>query len=849
MAIAEEVAALTTAVNTLTATVNVKIDALDTAVADAGAAALAAGNYYASTTAGLAATTNGQYFLVVGDNTTNFALLYKNEAGVATLVATSPSKTAIDAIMQLRTFRRYGKQTMPVAGSNTTARTYAMNKKALRDSLMERIRASSEAGGVIQYKRFVLNDASLVQVGEDVPITLGAGIQTIERAAFPKPLPLYKDEYPGYAMLDNGVHYTVVASDDGGYYSFAGNSRTLLVSSLVTTARLEIQFEYAEGDVVDTTLLNLKLEDEGYIDQLNALKGTTTSVGRTAANLGAGTGTATDVVFVDGRATSVLSALNKFFYTSTATEIWYLSKWRHDEAFNWQQVGDDYPIPVEAGSHTITGDTLPYIEFEPDEYLGVYHNAHMRFTAGINLPGYYNPPITGRQKTFQDSVATTNLIPEFGAEFVTGTIDILSRRTQTDSASGASAGYDAIGFGERIASATATASGLSVALDFIVDREGAAVKVTETVAHDPIVAENFIRIDSIVWNSAAQTVAVIKGTERSTDPTSTMGKPNDPSHIELFRVRVQGAFAVPLARWNVVDGEPRELSPQLAVFRNQAQARSPRSRYIIANRLPWRIAVIGDSITACASEQIGVPYTSPNGRTRDRAAAPLSSTYHYLRDKIGADIVDAIPMYTAEELGRPPDEYGAIYNRISATWSMIKHFTDAGYPLGPTGITYDNWAVPSKNSSELIDGDGNPKVWMTSFLAAQPYDTVFIKHGMNERGDAQTVTRLIRMKQLIQATGAEVIFVDCPRPRGGNILDWQFTNRAIMRAADWVDLTNSGGPIKAAAHAAFSALYDARYIGAIGIPTNEASGANALNHQMPIEFDAEGYFLYKMLRP
>ncbi|MER9961630.1 hypothetical protein NKJ72_11795 [Mesorhizobium sp. M0045] len=70
------------------------------AAASAGQAAAAAGGViYDTTAAGIAATVNGQFFLIKGDGVATYALMYKNVATVATLIASYPSKTALDAAL------------------------------------------------------------------------------------------------------------------------------------------------------------------------------------------------------------------------------------------------------------------------------------------------------------------------------------------------------------------------------------------------------------------------------------------------------------------------------------------------------------------------------------------------------------------------------------------------------------------------------------------------------------------------------------------------------------------------------------------------------------------------------
>lgn len=68
--------------------------AKDDAIADVAAAADA--EFYADTTAGLAATASGDYFLVVGDDTETAYTIYLDNAGVAEEVASAPSVTYLD---------------------------------------------------------------------------------------------------------------------------------------------------------------------------------------------------------------------------------------------------------------------------------------------------------------------------------------------------------------------------------------------------------------------------------------------------------------------------------------------------------------------------------------------------------------------------------------------------------------------------------------------------------------------------------------------------------------------------------------------------------------------------------
>lgn len=68
----------------------------------AAQAAAAGSKFYADTTAGLAGTTNGQYFLVAGDGVTTYSILYKNNAGAALKIADYLPSSAISPILDGR---------------------------------------------------------------------------------------------------------------------------------------------------------------------------------------------------------------------------------------------------------------------------------------------------------------------------------------------------------------------------------------------------------------------------------------------------------------------------------------------------------------------------------------------------------------------------------------------------------------------------------------------------------------------------------------------------------------------------------------------------------------------------
>lgn len=74
--------------------------AIEKLVSDIEASTLATSNLYPDTTAGIAGTTDGDYFSVP-DTDEDFLILYKNESGVATEVNRYPSKLALERVLPI----------------------------------------------------------------------------------------------------------------------------------------------------------------------------------------------------------------------------------------------------------------------------------------------------------------------------------------------------------------------------------------------------------------------------------------------------------------------------------------------------------------------------------------------------------------------------------------------------------------------------------------------------------------------------------------------------------------------------------------------------------------------------
>ena len=77
-------------------------------------AALATGKTYATTSAGLAATADGDYFTVAGP--TSYLTLYRNDSGSESLITTYPSRKTIEA-MEAGIAERFRQQPDPLLTS------------------------------------------------------------------------------------------------------------------------------------------------------------------------------------------------------------------------------------------------------------------------------------------------------------------------------------------------------------------------------------------------------------------------------------------------------------------------------------------------------------------------------------------------------------------------------------------------------------------------------------------------------------------------------------------------------------------------------------------------------------
>ena len=151
-------------------------------------------------------------------------------------------------------------------------------------------------------------------------------------------------------------------------------------------------------------------------------------------------------------------------------------------------------------------------------------------------------------------------------------------------------------------------------------------------------------------------------------------------------------------------------------------------------------------------------------------------------------------------------------------------------------ISYDNFAIGGQATSGAVDGGGNPTAWLTNVINLSP-DVVVLHFGMNERGNTGTENRMVQIINVLKNAGIEVIVNGCPNPIGGGGTAWEYTNRALERAAKYCNV----------AFVSMTALYDSRYIGTIGCTPSDMCSANRINHPGFNEHQRIGHEYIKLL--
>lgn len=394
-------------------------------------------------------------------------------------------------------------------------------------------------------------------------------------------------------------------------------------------------------------------------------------------------------------------------------------------------------------------------------------------------------------------------------------------------------------YSDRITDASFTVAALAVTTAIKYGRDGAESSYTDNRTLTAPSGSS-TRYDVLWIDAETKAFGLTAGTERATDAYEFTPAVGAPSRVAIANLRVTASAVVVVPVWNVFDGVDRGIAAQVGQDRTRSRNFLRKTRAKLARAAPLRIMAVGDSIQAQASEiSLTAQQAAPNGIHRDRSSAPISGSLHYLRDAIGTpagtgnDVVDAIPLYTAIQLGRADDAAGSVHTKFGFMWELVNAVDDQGYTLG-NDLFYDNFAISGQSSAGLVSA-GAASAWMNAAIALAP-DLIVFHMGMNEYGSATTEANMVIAINAAKAAGIECLVMGAEYKNSSQTLTgWDVTNRALRRAAEYTG----------SAFQSSLPLYDPRFPGALGVAPADRCAANRNNHPGIKEHAALGRELVK----
>lgn len=320
------------------------------------------------------------------------------------------------------------------------------------------------------------------------------------------------------------------------------------------------------------------------------------------------------------------------------------------------------------------------------------------------------------------------------------------------------------------------------------------------------------RYDLIVADAITGALSIVRGTARNIDPQEYL--PAVPAgKIALFSVFCYGQTVrlYGKARWQGITKRDRDMT---ALREYNRKALAP-IRAALAQRRDITLVGYGDSITAMGGF---APHTAPNTAARD-----LKSFFV----QMPADTYAAIP---ALDFG---DGGGAIHSDLG--WNrQLKAFIERTYGVQVEYLNYGIGGTTSGTGENAGRPNGlNPvrlQYVMDSVAQSSKPVLVNLAFGMNELGNAATVTNMTELVRTFQSLGATVQILGVPRPSSyggfGSLPAWRYTNDTLYAVA-------------LATGAAFSPTapyFDEEQLGYMGIAPESFAAAGNINHAGPAEF-------------
>lgn len=693
-----------------------------------------------------------------------------------------------------------GKVGSVVTGTAVSGATFVLGPviQGSGPGYMSALRLFALTAGLVAVKRFTKTGDTFTQVASDYIVPVIAGVNAFSIDQIGK-MEVSAGEYLGF-YAPGIISYT--AGQSAGYWDSSslgvGNQTEFTSATLLNGAIIQIGFDVVLGEVPD-------------------IAGKVSSIDTAIQTIGRATAPTTGPAAVSGQTwafavpvlrSGVVERLRAWSLVNARIVLKRFTK----SGDNFRQVGPDYPVWLKTGLNVLEIAEIGRMEVRAGEFLGFHApSGSVAYTTVVDpLRAYYATTGAGNVSGFADATIDSGASLMLGFDIREGKI-----AQNTVVAPALPTPYQ---LGEQVLSGSITAVGLSVLGSIDLSRNGVIRKIADAPRTLPATTSTNTRYDVYYYDMVDGTFGIVQGTERSTDATAFIPLLDVSTRKAIANLRVQSGAVTVIPLWGKSGGDPIYLSDRLDASRTIARSLLPKTVSAIRRGSPMRILAHGDSIQAIQSQ--GPSTTTPNGPYRDRGTAPLSDANHYLRDAYQSDVVDSIPLYTSVQLGRADDGSGAVHTKFGFMWSLVASLQRLGYTLG-TDLFYDNMSVSGYQSSHSISGT-TPTDYLNASTAL-PANLVVIHLGMNERGNVDSEARLILIAQAHQASAKEVLFMSCPRPRiasAADIAGWEFTNRAIQRAAEY---TRS-------AYCDTTWIYDDRNRAVLGTAVQDDAAANGNNH-------------------
>ncbi|WP_373083978.1 alpha/beta hydrolase family protein [Zhongshania sp.] len=232
-------------------------------------AAAASGNVYDDTTAGLAATVNGDYFSIPSPSSTGYLDLYRNDAGVATFIDTYPNRAAITEIENRVTYSDEIGPTVAAGGATEFNDGVYLQPFPTRRGTLQSISVNIANAGNGTFRLVHARNVSglYFDAVQEVTLTAVVGTNTFTAGDFGT-ITLEDGDYLGWrrANTETAVGYNTTGGDG------------ILVNTTVTTGfsartfTLTANREYMFSAVVQDTNFETSKIDDAFQSRVESLE-------------------------------------------------------------------------------------------------------------------------------------------------------------------------------------------------------------------------------------------------------------------------------------------------------------------------------------------------------------------------------------------------------------------------------------------------------------------------------------------------------------------------------------------------------------------------------------------------